>query len=652
MTVRYPLVSPHVRERARIDIGAYTPFPNVFHRHPLLRRNGRPYYIAIHILAEILNWYRPIWEEYIDENGQLQVRTWQRFRGEALRLSYAYLADLFGLSEEAIRRAVYFLRDRDLLVMQTVYLQDETGRMEGRAILVYPNWNLIREILDPAGYAGDPDEDEADTGNLPPAGNAPTDRYGHTGREESEGGIEGVADRYGHTGRSAADWYSHTGRSEATEGPKYTGRSSFLAAPTGIPTGTPTGIPTGTAVPPNQNNRDQNRQPKKETKIKAPGALKAAQISHDNFSDVAHESPPPGPKAPSSPEGTAKRDSPAQIMCKSSRKGPGDVAPDGVPDGVAGGGNGPVNVKGPSGALKQPRSPKGPPGDEPGAEVPSGASRDAPQESRGHPDPVPASEGRFPKGVSGSRPLPVADAPPPDGPGRGRGARDAPERVLRDLGVPKKYRRRLAAALRQGEIAVEDLAAELARCYRDAAKGRIERPVLAAVVSLLEDNRAPREFYDPSVWAEHLPEPVWDVLARAGWIPEDADVREADAGEDLFDALMETTWNTEADRPGAPESGSRPPPPGDPEAENLWKKVLRQFRQEMSPASFNTWIRPSRAVAFDGRTLTIAAPNAYAREWLESRLTNGLKRKLVGLLGRQVDVRFVVETEMAGGKRA
>ena len=77
--------------------------------------------------------------------------------------------------------------------------------------------------------------------------------------------------------------------------------------------------------------------------------------------------------------------------------------------------------------------------------------------------------------------------------------------------------------------------------------------------------------------------------------------------------------------------------------ERLWKKVLQQFQQEMSPSSFNTWVRPSRAVAFDGQTLTIAAPNAYARDWLASRLTNGLKRKLLGLLGRPVDVQFVVQ---------
>lgn len=81
--------------------------------------------------------------------------------------------------------------------------------------------------------------------------------------------------------------------------------------------------------------------------------------------------------------------------------------------------------------------------------------------------------------------------------------------------------------------------------------------------------------------------------------------------------------------------------------DGLWQKVLDLFRHEMSPTSFETWLRPSRAVAFDGTTLTVAAPNAYARDWLESRLSNGLRRKLVSLLGRKVQVRFVVQAEPA-----
>ncbi len=85
--------------------------------------------------------------------------------------------------------------------------------------------------------------------------------------------------------------------------------------------------------------------------------------------------------------------------------------------------------------------------------------------------------------------------------------------------------------------------------------------------------------------------------------------------------------------------------------ETLWKKVLQQFQREMSPSSFNTWVRPSRVLNFDGKTLTIAAPNAYARDWLESRLTNGLKRKLVGLLGYPVDVQFVVHPSSGEGNK-
>ena len=301
---RYPLKSSHVQKRAHMDLGAYTPIPAAFHRHPALRRNGRPYYIAIHILAEVLNWYRPIWEEYLDEAGQVRLRAWQRFEGERLRLSYAHFADLLGISTEAVRRAVYFLRSQGLLVVESVHRQDEMGQMEGRILFAYPNWERVREILDPARYAApepeevrDPIQRSGDTGRHESAREVPTENLGRTDRQKPTG--ETPAERHGRTGRrdstgeTAAERYDRTGRvtpperydgtsrqgepAEETSAERYdrTGRDADLRAPTGIPSGTPS----GTAVPHNQNSINQNQQPKslkpKQQQTKANRALSA-----------------------------------------------------------------------------------------------------------------------------------------------------------------------------------------------------------------------------------------------------------------------------------------------------------------------------------------------------------------------------------------
>ncbi len=77
-------------------------------------------------------------------------------------------------------------------------------------------------------------------------------------------------------------------------------------------------------------------------------------------------------------------------------------------------------------------------------------------------------------------------------------------------------------------------------------------------------------------------------------------------------------------------------------AEQAWQSVLGQLQMEMPRASFDTWVRDTRIVVYDEGIMTIGVRNAYARDWLESRLLNTVARLLAGMMDRTVDVRFVV----------
>jgi len=81
-------------------------------------------------------------------------------------------------------------------------------------------------------------------------------------------------------------------------------------------------------------------------------------------------------------------------------------------------------------------------------------------------------------------------------------------------------------------------------------------------------------------------------------------------------------------------------------AEQAWQSVLGQLQIEMPPASFDTWVRNARAVRYDGNVLYILARNAYARDWLESRLASTVCRLLVGIMNASVSVAFVVAEEV------
>jgi len=77
-------------------------------------------------------------------------------------------------------------------------------------------------------------------------------------------------------------------------------------------------------------------------------------------------------------------------------------------------------------------------------------------------------------------------------------------------------------------------------------------------------------------------------------------------------------------------------------ADQAWQSVLGQLQMEMPRASFDTWVRDTKPVSYNEGTLTIGVRNAYARDWLESRLASTVNRLLVGILNSTVDVHFVV----------
>lgn len=78
------------------------------------------------------------------------------------------------------------------------------------------------------------------------------------------------------------------------------------------------------------------------------------------------------------------------------------------------------------------------------------------------------------------------------------------------------------------------------------------------------------------------------------------------------------------------------------QAEQAWQSVLGQLQMEMPRASFDTWVRDTRPLSYDQGVLTIGVRNAYARDWLEDRLTSTVSSLLDGIMHSNVAVNFVV----------
>jgi chromosomal replication initiator protein len=78
------------------------------------------------------------------------------------------------------------------------------------------------------------------------------------------------------------------------------------------------------------------------------------------------------------------------------------------------------------------------------------------------------------------------------------------------------------------------------------------------------------------------------------------------------------------------------------DAVQAWQSALGQLQMEMPKASFDTWVRDTQICSYEDGVFKIGVRNAYARDWLQSRLLSRVTRLLMGIMNRNVDVDFIV----------
>ncbi len=78
------------------------------------------------------------------------------------------------------------------------------------------------------------------------------------------------------------------------------------------------------------------------------------------------------------------------------------------------------------------------------------------------------------------------------------------------------------------------------------------------------------------------------------------------------------------------------------EKEKLWQSVLAQVQLNISEASFNTWFKNTQIYSLENPKITIAVPNSFVKEWLESKFNKTILKTLRELNTNIKEVDYVV----------
>ncbi|MCL2390018.1 MAG: chromosomal replication initiator protein DnaA [Endomicrobia bacterium] len=78
----------------------------------------------------------------------------------------------------------------------------------------------------------------------------------------------------------------------------------------------------------------------------------------------------------------------------------------------------------------------------------------------------------------------------------------------------------------------------------------------------------------------------------------------------------------------------------------LWQKVVDNINLSVSQETYNLWIAPLKPLNLENNIFTIAVPNIYFSQWIESHHQKNIEQFLTNVLGRQTNLELKPQTDL------
>jgi len=77
-------------------------------------------------------------------------------------------------------------------------------------------------------------------------------------------------------------------------------------------------------------------------------------------------------------------------------------------------------------------------------------------------------------------------------------------------------------------------------------------------------------------------------------------------------------------------------------AKEIWERALGELQIQVNKANYATWLSNSQGLSCQDNIFVISVPNIFVAEWLSKRFYPLVRKTLVDIMGKDVDVQFVV----------
>jgi chromosomal replication initiator protein len=76
----------------------------------------------------------------------------------------------------------------------------------------------------------------------------------------------------------------------------------------------------------------------------------------------------------------------------------------------------------------------------------------------------------------------------------------------------------------------------------------------------------------------------------------------------------------------------------------IWQSTLGKLQIQVSKANYTTWLGDSHGLSCQDNIFVVGVPNVFVAEWLSKRLYPLVRKTLVDIIGKDIDVRFEIHS--------
>lgn len=78
-------------------------------------------------------------------------------------------------------------------------------------------------------------------------------------------------------------------------------------------------------------------------------------------------------------------------------------------------------------------------------------------------------------------------------------------------------------------------------------------------------------------------------------------------------------------------------------AAEVWQTALGELQLQVARANYQTWLKDTKGLSFRNGEFVVGVPSIFAAEWLDKRLSSLVKKTLISITGRELQVCFQVD---------